>query len=380
MRIIVFTGRGGSGVSTLAAATATAIANSGRRTLAFGLNPGLDAAFELELSAEPKIVADKLEALDGRQRYDEPDEFRDWMEDLLDWRGMEVGLAEDLAALPGMNHVGRLLDLEHQAETGGFEAIVVDGASLTQFLDLPPALDSAARWLERLFAPRQSNVFEPFLRVFAADYADKGEGILESGRELLGRLAGLRDLLTEPEVSSVRIVLDADGSALPAAREAIAALSLFSNSVDAVVLNRILPPQVVAPFFDDIKLQQEKSLSEVGAAIKPMPLLSAALTPSAPRGLAPLAGLAAAVYGEQPADRVLHTLQGHTLSKEEGRYVMSIALPFARREDVSLEQIGEGVEVHLDGRRCIFALPDEIRYREASSWAFEPPQLKITFR
>ena len=274
MRIMVFTGKGGAGVSTLSAATAVATANSGRKTLAFGLNPGLDAAFEVELTAEPRNIAPNLDALEGRQRYDEPDEFRDWMEDLLDWRGMEVGLAEDLAALPGMNHVGRLLDLEHQAETGGFDVIVVDGASLGQFLDLPPALDSAARWLERLFAPRQSTVFEPFLRVFAGDYADKGEGILESGRELLGRLAGLRDMLNDPEVSSVRIVLEADGSALPAAKEAIAALSLFSHSVDAVVLNRLLPGVVSDPFFDEMKRAQEGALSGVGEAIQPMPLLA----------------------------------------------------------------------------------------------------------
>ena len=76
----------------------------------------------------------------------------------------------------------------------------------------------------------------------------------------------------------------------------------------------------------------------------------------------------------------MHTLDGHTFAKDGGKYVMSIALPFAKKEDVSLEQVGEGLEVHLDGRRCVFALPDEVRYREASSWAFEPPLLKVTFR
>ncbi len=380
MRIIVFSGKGGSGVSTLAAATAVAIARGGRRTLAFGLNPGLDAAFGVPLAAAPKSVADNLSALEGQQRYDEPDEFRDWLTDLLDWRGMEVGLAEDLAALPGMNHVGRLLDLERQAETGGFDAIVVDGSSLTQFLDLPPALDASARWLERLFAPRQSNVFEPFLRVFAGDYADKGEEVLERGRELLGRLASLRDLLTDPDVSSVRLVLNADGAALGGAKEAIPALSLFSFAIDALTLNRILQPEVTDPFFAGMRLEQERALRDIAQAVAPMPVLQASLARGTPRGIGPLAELAAAVYGEgSPAD-LLHTGLGHSFTKENGRYVMSLALPFAKREDVSLEQVGEGVEVHLNGRRCVVALPDEVRYREAASWSFEPPLLKITFR
>jgi arsenite-transporting ATPase len=380
MRIIVFTGNGGAGVSTLAAATAVAVANSARRTLAFGLSAGIGAALAQALSTEPKAVSANLQALEGRQRYDEPDEFRDWLEDLLDFRGMEIALAEDLAALPGMNHVGRLLELEQLTGTGDFDVIVVDGAALVQFLDLPPALDAAARWLERLFAPRQSNVFEPFMRVFAGDYAEKGEDVLERGRELLGRLAALRELLTDPEVATVRIVLNADARALAATEEAVAALSLFSHSVDAIVLNRVLPPEVDAPFFADMRSEQEQALRDTAAAVSPMPVLEAALVVRPPLGVEQLAALADGLYGEQnPAD-VLHILDGHSFVKENGRYVISLALPFAKREDVNLEQIDEGVEIHLNGRRCVLSLPEEVRHREAASWAFEPPMLKITFR
>lgn len=380
MRIIVFTGNGGAGVSTLAAATAIAIANNGRRTLAFGLSAGIGAAFGQALTTDPKVVSNNLQALEGRQRYDEPDEFRDWLEDLLDFRGMEVALAEDLAALPGMNHVGRLLELEQLAGTGDFDSIIVDGSALVQFLDLPPALDAAARWLERLFAPRQSNVFEPFLRVFAGDYAEKGEDVLERGRELLGRLAGLRELLTNPEISSVRIVLNAGGSALAAAEEAVAALSLFSHPVDVILLNRILPPEVGDPFFAEMKLERVQALRDTAAAVSPMPVIPVALAARAPCGVEQLAALAGGLYGERLPDDVLYTLDGHSFQKQDGRYVISLALPFAKRDDVTLEQIDEAVEVHLNGRRCVLSLPEEVRHREAASWAFEPPLLKITFR
>jgi arsenite-transporting ATPase len=380
MRIIVFTGNGGAGVSTLAAATAVAVAHGGRRTLAFGLSAGIGAALAQALSTEPKAVSDNLQALEGRQRYDEPDEFRDWLGDLLDFRGMEVALAEDLAALPGMNHVGRLLELEQLAATGDYDVIVVDGAALVQFLDLPPALDAAARWLDRLFAPRQGNVFEPFLRVFAGDYAEKGEDVLERGRELLGRLARLGELMTDPEATTVRVVLNADGRALGATEEAVAALSLFSHSVDAIILNRVLPSEVDDPFFGAIRSEQEQALRDTAAAVSPMPVLVSDLVVRSPCGVEQLAALADRLYAKQiPAD-VLHILSGHSFVKENGRYVISIALPFAKSEDVNLEQIDEGVEVHLNGRRCILSLPEQVRYREAASWTFEPPLLKITFR
>src|SRR2546428_1045610 len=205
MRIILITGRGGSGGSPIAGATAVTLAGSGRRTLAFGLGSGLGGALGVPLTHEPSEVAPNLLALETRHGDDEPDEFRDWLEALREWRGVDPELAGDLGALPGASQIGSMLNLAGQAEDGGYEAIVVDGLPLEQFLDLPPSLDAAARWLERLFEPRQSNVFEPFVRMFAADYAEAGEEMLVIGRALLGRIAALRDLLTDPDVTTARL-------------------------------------------------------------------------------------------------------------------------------------------------------------------------------
>src|SRR5207237_5275321 len=142
-----------------------------------------------------------------------------------------------------------LLELEALAASGDYYAITVDAGPLAQFLDLPAALDAAARWLDRLFAPRQATVFDPFVRVFAGDYAAAGEDVLDRGRDLLGRLARLRDLLTDPDTTSVRLVLPSGATAPALARDAVTALSLFSWPVDALVVNRLLPEEVRDPFF-----------------------------------------------------------------------------------------------------------------------------------
>src|SRR5207249_1112253 len=134
MRIILFTGRGGSGVSTIAAATAATLARSGRRTLAFGLGSGLGDALGVPLMHEPREIAPNLLALETRHGDDEPDEFRDWLEDLLEWRGVDPKLADDLAALPGANQSGSMLNLAGQAEDGGYGAIVVDGSGYLRTL------------------------------------------------------------------------------------------------------------------------------------------------------------------------------------------------------------------------------------------------------
>jgi arsenite-transporting ATPase len=378
-RVIVFTGKGGSGASTLAAATAVAIAAAGRQTLVFGLGPGLSTSFETPPLAEPAAVAPGLEAVEGHAGRDAADEFQGWLEDLLYWRGMEPGLAEDLSALPGLNHVGRLLELEKYTQADGPEVIVVDGGPLGPFLDLPAALDAAARWLERLFSPRQQNVLEPFLRVFAGDYASTGETVFDRGRDLLGRLAGLRAVLRDPAVSSVRLVLTLDRSAVVEARQAIATLSLFSCPVDALVVNRILGSEITDAFFAPMRQEQVEVLAEI-EALAPRPVLCSSLRPSAPRGAPALTAVAGEVYGQHDPAAVLHTGPVHSLVQQDGRYVLNVAVPFAQREELSLDQVDEGIAIHLNGRRCVLALPDDGYHYEAASWSFDGKVLKVVLR
>jgi arsenite/tail-anchored protein-transporting ATPase len=380
MRIIVFTGRGGSGVSTVAAATAAALANEGQRTLAFGLGSGLGDALEMRLTHQASEVAQDLFALETGHGQDEPDEFRDFLEELLDWRGVDAELAEDLAALPGANQIGRMLNLAAHVQGGEYNAIVVDGLPLEQYLDLLPSLDAATWWLERLFAPRQSNVFEPFVRMFAADYAEAGEDLLEGGRELLGRLAELRETMTNPEVCSVRVLLRPDGSAASDAREALTVLSLFSYAADALIFNRLFPDAVTDTFFDEIRNEQKSAVLEGALVAEDMPVLKGTLAPKTPRGVEDLLPLAATLYERRPPGEVLHPSKRHSFSEESGAFVMSLALPFADKKELAVEQMEDGVAVHLNGRRCVLALPPELRYREATSWSFEPPTLKLVFK
>jgi arsenite-transporting ATPase len=380
MRVIVFTGRGGSGVSTLAAATATALAESGKRTLVFGLGRGLGDVLRTRLTHEASEVAERLFGIETGHGDDEPDEFRDWLEDMFDWRGIDVELAEDLTSLPGANLIGRMLNLAQEVEEGDYEAVVVDGLPLEQHLDVPGSLDAAARWLDKLFEPRQANVLEPFVRMFAADYASAGEEILENGREFLGRLAELRDLLTNPAVTTVRLVLRPDESAVEDAKSALTALRLFSHAVDALVLNHLLPDTVTDEFFGERRSEQAAATTGTGAIADGMPVLRAEMSVRPPRGLEDLGRLGGELYSDRDPSAVLHGTTAHSFELGEGGYVMTLTLPHAQRKELAVEQLDDGVAVHVNGRRCVLSLPDEVTEREAASWSFEPPLLKVTFR
>jgi arsenite-transporting ATPase len=380
MRIIIVTGSGGSGVSTLAAATSVGLGLRGLRTLAYSLNPGLGDAFAAKMTGGPDNVAQNVQAAESRRRREANGELRGWLEDLLDWRGMDEVIADDVAALPGINHIGHLLELESYVSSGDYDAVVLDAAPSEQFLELPPALDAAARWLERLFAPREQTIFEPFLRAFAGEYASTGEDVMDRGKALLERLAQLREMMTNPDVCSVRIVATAGEQTNDRLRESITAFSLFSYPMDAVVLSRLLPDEDVGEFFVDVRAAQEAAVRSVGESIGDLPVLQKLLRRTPPRGAGALAELAAEVYGAHSPESVLHRSVQRTIVRENGHFEMRLTLPHATKDDLSLEQLEDSVVVYVQGHRCVLSLPVEVRRWQGASWSFEAPTLKVTFR
>ncbi len=375
MRIILFSGRGGSGVSTLSAATAVAAAVAGKPTLAFSLGSGLGHALGIEAEASVTTAGDNLDVVQGAVA--DADEFRDWLADLLDFRSMDRELADDFAALPGLNHIGRLLELEELIASERYEVIVLDAAPLEMFLDLPGALEAAARWLKRVFSSRQQSVFEPLVRAFAADFANTGEGVFETGRELLTRLAGLRDLMIDQETTSVRLVVTAEGRAPAALREASGVLSLFGYLKDAVVVTRLLPDAVKDPFFAAAREREAELLAGVRASTA-APVLTCDLRPEPPRGEEALLDLAREVYGDRDPVGILSHGEPHAFSRDGGNFVLEVVVPFASREELKLEQADDGIVIHLNGRHRLFPLPDEVGMREASNWSHDGRVLRVT--
>lgn len=375
MRIILFSGRGGSGVSTLSAATAVAASISGKPTLAFSLGSGLGHALGIDPAAAVSKAGDNLDVVQGAAA--DADEFRDWLADLLDFRGMDRELADDFAALPGLNHIGRLLELQELIASGRYDVIVLDAAPLEMFLDLPGALESAARWLKRVFSSRPQSVFEPLVRAFAAEFANAGEGVFETGRKLLTRLAGLRDLMIDQETTSVRLVVTAESGAPEALREASGVLGLFGYLNDAVVVTRLLPDAVTDNFFAAAREREAELLADVRASTA-APVLTCDLRPEPPHGEEALLDLAREAYGDRDPTGFLCGGEPHAFSRDGGNFVLEVVVPFATREQLNLEQADDGIVIQLNGRHRLFPLPDEVGMREANNWTYEGRVLRVT--
>ncbi len=378
MRIIVFTGTGGAGVSTLAAATAAAIAGGGLRTLAFGLGPGLAAAFDRALGVRPEPLAADLWALEAAPgRHDAPGPVLTWLRDLFVWRNMDETVADDIAAFPAFADLARLLTLEEHIESGNFDAVVVDCPAVRHTLDLLAALDAAARALERMFPERQPTVLEPFLKALSG-YAASGEDVYEAGRDLLLRLSRVRQTLGDPEVSSVRLVLTAEKGALMDVQRAVTELSLFSYPLDAAFCNRLLPEDA-GPWAKPRRDDQQTNLKYVRESLEPLPVLPVSLQPRDVEGLQGLVALAGLAYGEADPAAVLHARPSQAFSRRDGDYVLSLALPFVEREELAIERLDDALIVYVGERSRTFDLPVEVRGLNGVSSAFDGDTLRVTF-
>jgi arsenite-transporting ATPase len=378
VRIIVFTGLGGAGVSTLAAATAVAIAGGGRRTLAFGVGPGLATAFAAPLGHRPKpLDADLWAAEAAADRHDAPGPFLAWLRDLFAWRGMDETLAEDIVALPGLVDLTRLVALEEHTGGRRFEVVVVDCPALRPTLDLLAALDAAARSLDRVFPPRQTTVLDPFLRALGG-YPTGGDDVYEGGRDLLLRLSRLRHALADPQSASVRLVLTPDGRSLAEAQRAVAVLGLFAYAADAAFCNRLLPDDA-GPWFEGRRRGQQEALISIGGSLAPLPVLSVPMQPQGVSGLRDLAGLARRAYRKADPTAILCQGPAQAFSSKDGIYVLSLGLPFVRREELIIERMDDALIVHLGQRSRTFELPPEVRDLNSVSSAFDGDTLRVTF-
>lgn len=378
MRVIIFTGKGGAGVSTLAAATAVAISDSGRKTLAFGLGPGLASAFAHPLGHRPAPLAADLWALEAAPgRHDEPGPFLAWLRDLFAWRDMDETLADDIASLPALADLARLLTLEEHLGSEEFDAVVVDCPAVRHTLDLLAALDAAARTLGRVFPPREPTVLDPFLRALSG-YSVNGEDVYEKGRDLLLRLARLRQALADPESASVRLVLAADKGSLAEAQRAVTVLSLFAYPLDGAFCNRLLPEDA-GPWSKARRDDEKAALGHASDTLAPLPVLRVPLQPRDIAGYRDLAALARLAYPEIDPAAVHYRGPAQAFSRRDGRCVLSLALPFVEREELAIERLDDALVVYVGERSRTFDLPDEVRGLDDVSSAFDGDTLRITF-
>ena len=385
MRTLLFTGKGGVGKTTVAAATALRCADAGLRTLVISTDTAhsLGDAFDHELGPEPGPITDHLHGcqLDPQQQLERSwGEIRDYLVEVFDWAGIEGVEAEELSVLPGLEELFALTEIRAFADSGEWDVLVVDCAPTAETIRLLSLPEILERYMDKVFpvGRRLNRVVGPVLaRVTSLPVA--GDHVFAASKRFYDRLDGIKALLGDQASTSIRLVVNPERIVIAEARRTHTYLSLFGYAVDAVVANRLLPDEITDPWFAQWKRIHAAHLAEINELFAPLPVLTAHWVPDEPIGLDHLRAIGAGLYGERDPSAVLHAGEPLRITKEDDRYVLRLELPFAAKGDVDLSRHGSDLLVRLGPYRRSLALPDSLRRREVDTASLRDGVLRITF-
>ena len=383
-RTILYTGKGGVGKTSVAAATARRIAATGRRTLVLSTDPAhsLADALQVEIGGEPTKVAEHLHAqqvLAQDQLEHHWSAVSEWLGGLLMERGVDRIAAEELTVPPGGDELFSLLVLKGHVESGEWDAIIVDCAPTGETLRLLSFPDAARWWLDKVLGKEQSmlSAARPFARMFL-DIQLPDEKVVNEIQRLVGNLVAMHDLLRDASRVSMRLVMTPDRMVVAEAMRTYTYLNLYGYLTDAVVVNRVFPDELSDGYFGAWHAVQQEQLEMVGSAFA-VPVLKAPYFASEVIGPERLDELAEAIFSDTDPAAVLHDRLTQELSVADGTASLRLDLPFAERGDVSLKKIGLELVVRVDGHKRTIVLPGALARYKPTSAVLEDGSLVVGF-
>jgi arsenite/tail-anchored protein-transporting ATPase len=386
MRIVLFTGKGGVGKTTTASATALRLADRGMKTLLLSTDiaHSLSDALDVPLSGEPSEVAPSLWAvqIDTQMRFEAA--WRDvhsFLVDMLSRSGVDPVTADELTVLPGVDEVLALLAVRELALAGDWDALVVDCAPTAETLRLL-ALPEALTWyLQKVFPAhrRMAKGIRPIAAILGRGEVIPPDNIFEALLRLNDDLAGVRQLLGDPAITTVRLVLTPESVVAAEARRTFTALALYGYSVDLVVANRVFPAGEDEWRAGWAKAQQAQLVS-IRESFAGLPVRELPYRPSEPVGATALREVAAALYGDD--DPAAAGTQGELLRVEtQGEdFALVMALPLAARGAVDVARAGDDLVVTVNGHRRVLSLPSVLRRCDVVAGDFDGAKLRVRFR
>ncbi len=385
-RILLFTGKGGVGKTSIAAATALRAAQSGRRTLVLSTDAAhsLGDVFGQSLGPEPTPLAERLDGQEIDIYYSVQRHWgrlQDYVRTLFRWRGVDEIFADELSVLPGMEEVASYLWVYQHYNSGTYDAIVIDAAPTGETLRLLSLPDVGRWWMEKLFPIHRkvARVLRPAIETIS-DIPVPPEDTYDAAAELFRQLDAIHTTFTDPAITSVRVVLNPESVVIKETLRTFTYLHLFGYSVDAVILNRVLPPEAGAAYFAEMHAAQRANRAIIEDSFAPVPILEVPFFRTEVMGTDRLVEMATSLYGERdPIERIYH---GKTFTLEPadgGRIRLGLLLPHVGKDDVRLVQRGSELAIAVGAYRRSLDLPRALHGRAVERARVEDGQLVIVF-
>ena len=381
-RVLLFTGKGGVGKTTCAAATALACARRGQRTLVLSTDPAhsLADAVDRPLGPEPQEIAPRLDAMEVDMYYSMRKywgNMRELVRAVLRFQGADAIAAEELAALPGMGEGSALLWLDQFYRSGDYDVIVLDAAPTGETLTLLTLPQVTQWWLQKAF-PLQKTAIKTVgfaVRKTTGIPLDRGYEELDA---LFGKLGEVQAVLQDPAVTSARLVMNPERMVIQEAKRAYTYLQLYGYGVDAAIVNRVVPDDE-GGVMEKYVAAQAGYLDEIEETFAPLPVLRVPHLGQEVFGLELLEQIGAGLYDTRDPAAVYHSEPSYKVENEGDAYTVSLKVPYADDAEVEAEQFGDDLVVQVRNQRRNVTLPAFLAYYRLASAGVDGGWLRARF-
>ncbi len=382
MRIIFHTGKGGVGKTTMSAATALKAARLGYKTLVISTDPAhsLSDSLGITLSGQPveivkNLWAQEVNVLDEiREHWGE---LQNYMSSLLITKGFDDIVADELAVAPGMEELSSLFQLNLHTKSGEFDLIVIDCAPTGESVRLLTLPDVVDWYVNKIFSITRTAV--GFIRpIMKTSLLLPEDSVFESIERLLKQIAEVKEIVNNPEITSVRIILNPEKMVLKESQRAFTYFNLYGYNVDAVICNRILPP-INDSYFANWNELQNKYISEIGDSFSPIPILKNRMLNTEAVGVELLEMIGNEIFGDHDPTDIMFKEQLQKIRKEGNDYFLSIYLPLVEQEKFSLKKKHDDFIIEVGNFRKNIVLPRTLTALEPSDAQFANGYLDIKF-
>ncbi len=385
MRIILYTGKGGVGKTSVAASTALLSARQGKKTLVVSTDPAhsLGDSLDRKLGPEPEEIASLLWAQEIDPVHEAEQgwgKVQAYLTALFTAKTVKDIGTEELTVFPGMEELLALLRILRYCKEGTFEVIIIDCAPTGETLALLSFPDLMRWWMDKLFPMKRKvmkvvgPVVQPLLGLPMP--ADSVLGEVES---IYNQLDEMRGILTDRDLASVRIVVNPEKMVIKEAQRSFTYLNIYDFNVDAVIVNRVIPEEVRDEYFRGWKEIQARYRRLIDESFAPLPILEVPLFKDEVVGLPILERMARALFGQADPVAVMHRRRAQEAHKEGEEYRLDIDMPFAAKGDIELSHKGEELIVRVGALKRVLSLPRTLAGLEVRGARFEGQALRLRF-
>jgi arsenite-transporting ATPase len=389
MRLILMTGKGGVGKTSVAAATGLRCAELGYKTLVLSTDPAhsLADSFDLELGHDPRPVRENLwgAELDALVELESNwGSVKRYITEVLQARGLEGVQAEELAILPGMDEIFGLVRMKRHYDEGEYDVLIIDSAPTGTAMRLLSLPEVSGWYMRRFYKPLQGisvalrPLVEPIFKPIAG-FSLPDKEVMDAPYEFYEQIEALEKILTDNAVTSVRLVTNPEKMVIKESLRAHAYLSLYNVATDLVIANRIIPDEVTDAFFQRWKENQQEYRHEIHENFRPLPVKEVPLYSQEMCGLEALETLKETLYQDEDPTQVYYKETTVRVLQENNHYSLELYLPGIPKDDIKLSKTADELNIRIGNHRRNLVLPQALAALQPAGAKMEEDYLKIRF-